>query len=59
MSQKAVVLDLFPSSDGNVLCAYSEHNAYNPDDGGSMLLWNVGQYLPYHKTLHPRRQQPS
>jgi hypothetical protein len=31
----------------------------NPYDGGSNLLWNVGQYLPDYTVLHSRRQSSS
>jgi hypothetical protein len=30
-----------------------------PDDGGSKLLWNVGQYLPDYTLLNPRGQPSS
>jgi hypothetical protein len=29
------------------------------DDGGSNVLWNVGQYLPDYMAQHPRRQPSS
>jgi hypothetical protein len=34
---------------------HSDH----PDDGGSKLLWNVGQYLPDCTEQYPRRQPSS
>jgi hypothetical protein len=32
---------------------------YRPVDGGSKLLWNVGECLPDYTAQHPRRQPPS
>jgi hypothetical protein len=29
------------------------------DDGGSMNLWSIGQFLPNYKAQHPSRQSPS
>jgi hypothetical protein len=34
-------------------------NTMNSDDRDSMLLWNVGQYLPHFIVLHFRRQPNS
>jgi hypothetical protein len=28
---------------------------FNPEDGGSILLWNTGTYLEVHTALQPRR----
>jgi hypothetical protein len=39
--------------------AYVSFVAYVPDDGGSKLLCNVGQYLPDYTLQHPRRQPSS
>jgi hypothetical protein len=32
---------------------------HRPDDGGSKLLWNVGQYLPEYTAQHPTRKTSS
>jgi hypothetical protein len=34
-------------------------NSHYPDDEGSKLLCNFGQYIPDYTVLHPRRQPPS
>jgi hypothetical protein len=47
----SVVSDVAPCSLVDI-----DHQSDNPDEGGSELLWNVGQYLPdYTVLLHPRR----
>jgi hypothetical protein len=34
--------------------------SHRPDDGGSKIFWNVGQYLlQYNRAKHPRRQPSS
>jgi hypothetical protein len=32
---------------------------HHPNDRGSKIFWNVGQYLPDYTSQHPRRQPSS
>jgi hypothetical protein len=46
---------LFPKRKHNYYC----YHYRVPDDGGSELLWNVGEYLQVFTVLHLRRQPSS
>jgi hypothetical protein len=49
----AVFWDAAPCSVVNIDRCFRE--AYCPDDGGSKILQNVGEYLPEYTTQHPRK----
>jgi hypothetical protein len=36
-----------------------EYEYHHPDDGGSTLPWNVGQYLPHYTKQNPGGQSSS
>jgi hypothetical protein len=46
-------------NEGRYLPSFRAQLTHRPNDGGSKLLWNVGQYLPDYTVLHPRRQPSS